>query len=191
MISYGINLIKFPKKQDNLAKMKEIGKVIEVDEEYAFVELKNNDFCSKCWRCSEELANIDILDDDDNDDDSKFEEEIRQVLRVKSEKGIELYDRVEIEVSDNIYYVNLLIEFAMPLTDFLIGYIIGYYLSIYYKTGTEESDALIVGIIFFSISFWLSRIFSSDIMMNWGKYPKITKIIKNTYHASCTRCDNQ
>lgn len=147
--------------------MREIGTIIELGDDYVFVELKRHYFCSKCWRCIEER---------DYD-----EEESRQLLILSREGfNLEMYDRVEIEVSDNIFYVNLLIEYLMPLGDFFIGYLAGHYISLYYNSPTPELNGFWVGVVFFSISYWLAKVFSIDIMVTWNKYPRITRIIKNS-----------
>jgi len=157
--------------------MKEIGKVVKIEDDFIYVELSKKDYCSKCWRCVEEFENEDeLLESDDVDyDDLK----VRQVLALRNDKGIELYDRVEIEVSDNIFYVNLLIEFVMPIGDFLIGYFLGYYLSLYVEYSQPSTNGLAAGAIFFTLSFWLARFFSSDILISWNKYPRVIRIIKD------------
>jgi len=149
--------------------MKEIGRIIEIEDNFVFVELRRHCFCSKCWRCTEER------EDDD-------EGESRQVLALARDgHDLELYDRVEIEVSDNIFYVNLLIEYLMPIGDFFIGYLLVLYVSVYYNSPAPELNGFWVGIIFFSISFWLAQSFSNEILITWNQYPRITRIIKNSF----------
>lgn len=163
--------------------MKEIGKVVNVEDGYIFVELKRHEFCSKCWRCMEEPE----LDTDADDEDDEYagepapEETYRQVLPLKNDIDAELYDRVEVEVSDNIFYVNLVIEFLMPIADFFIGYIAGYYFSVYMAYEQPEAAGFFTAVGFFTLSYWLARVFSSDIMLTWNQYPKAVKIIKNAF----------
>ncbi|HNY13076.1 MAG TPA: SoxR reducing system RseC family protein [Candidatus Wallbacteria bacterium] len=163
--------------------MKEIGKVVNVEDGYIFVELKRNEFCSKCWRCMDEPEEVAEADDDDDEyiKETVSDETCRQVLPLKNEINAELYDRVEIEVSDNIFYVNLVIEFLMPLADFFIGYAAGYYFSIYMAYEQPETTGFFTAVVFFTLSYWLARVFSSDIMLTWNKYPKAVKIIRNAF----------
>lgn len=158
--------------------MIERGKVIRIDDEYVYVELKHNDFCSKCWRCSEEIDFDDILLDDDEINEEEIK--VRQVLRLKKDYNfdIKINDIVEIEVSNNIFYVNLLLEYIVPILDFIIGFLIAYYISFYIDYAVPETNGLILGTIFFTISYWLSKVFSSEIMISWNLYPKITAILK-------------
>lgn len=162
--------------------MKEIGKVINVEEDYIFVELARHEFCSKCWRCMEEPEQaMDMDDDDEYDNEPAAVETYRQVLPLKNDINAELYDRVEIEVSDNIFYVNLAIEFFMPIADFFIGFFAGYYFSVYMAYEQPETAGFFTAIVFFTLSYWLARVFSSDIMQSWNKYPRAVKIIRNAF----------
>lgn len=165
--------------------MKEIGKVINIEDGYIYVELKKNEFCAKCWRCMEEADRPEPAPADDDEEGyappPDEEENVRQVLLLKNDIEAEVHDRVEIEISDNIFYVNLLIEFAMPIGDFFIGYIAGYYFSVYMKSENPEAAGLATGVIFFTLSYWLARLFSSDILISWNKYPKAVRIIKNAF----------
>ncbi len=163
--------------------MREIGKVVNVEDEYIFVELTRHEFCSKCWRCMEEPEDVSEMDDEEDEfaKEPAAAETYRQVLPLKNDIGAELYDRVEIEVSDNIFYVNLFIEFFMPVADFFIGYIAGYYFSIYMVYEQPETTGFFTAVVFFTLSYWLARVFSSDIMLSWNSYPRAVKIIKNAF----------
>ncbi len=157
--------------------MIETGKIIRIEDDFVFVEMKNNEFCSKCWRCNEEFEDEDELIESDEIDYEDLK--VRQVLKIKTDLNVEMYDRVEIEVSNNIFYVNLLIEYVIPIGDFIIGFAVAYYFSLYIEYSSPLTNGLALGTIFFTISYWLARMFSSEIMASWKKYPRIVRIIKN------------
>ncbi len=156
--------------------MIETGKVIRIEDDCIYVEMQHNDFCSKCWRCGEEFEDEDELMESDeiNYDELK----IRQVLMIRTNTNVELYDRVEIEVPDNIFYVNLLLEYMIPIADFVIGFVIAYYFSSFIEYSSPLANGLALGTIFFTLSYWLARFFSNDILISWNKFPKVIKILK-------------
>ena len=160
--------------------MTEIGKVVRVDDDYIYVELKHNEFCSKCWRCVEEFENEDELAEAEDDEIDYDDLKVRQVLKLRNDMDFEMYDRVEIEVANNIFYVNLLLEYAMPIGDFMIGFAVAYYMSLYIEYSSPLANGLALGTIFFTISYWLARVFSADILASWNKYPRIVKKINNS-----------
>jgi len=159
--------------------MIEEGKVVRIEDDYIFIELKHNEFCSKCWRCVEEFEDEDELMEAEEDEIDYEDLRVRQVLKVKNEINVEMYDRVEIEVANNIFYVNLLLEYILPIGDFIIGFALAYYFSSYIEYSLPLANGLALGTIFFTLSYWLARFFSSEILQSWNKYPKITRIINN------------
>lgn len=159
--------------------MIEEGKVVRIEDDYIFIELKHNEFCSKCWRCVEEFEDEDELMEAEEDEIDYEDLRVRQVLKVKNEINVEMYDRVEIEVANNIFYVNLLLEYILPIGDFIIGFALAYYFSSYIEYSSPLANGLALGTIFFTLSYWLARFFSSEILQSWNKYPKITRIINN------------
>ena len=54
--------------------MIENGKIIRIEDDFVFVEMKNNEFCSKCWRCIEEFEDEEDFDFEDDVDYNDFEE---------------------------------------------------------------------------------------------------------------------
>ncbi len=159
--------------------MIENGRIIRIEDDFVYVEMKNNEFCSRCWRCCEEFEDEDELIETDDDEFNYDELKIRQVLKIKTDLNVEMYDRVEIEVSNNIFYVNLLLEYIIPIGDFIIGFAIAYCLSSYIEYSSPLTNGLALGTIFFTLSYWLARMFSGEILTSWNKYPKIVRIIKN------------
>ena len=114
------------------------------------------------------------------DDEIDYEDlKVRQVLKLRNDMDVEMYDRVEIEVANNIFYVNLLLEYVMPIGDFVIGFAVAYYMSLYIEYSSPLANGLALGTIFFTISYWLARVFSADILASWNKYPRIVKKINN------------
>ncbi|HOD42621.1 MAG TPA: SoxR reducing system RseC family protein [Candidatus Wallbacteria bacterium] len=159
--------------------MIEEGKVVRIEDDYIFIELKHNEFCSKCWRCVEEFEDEDELMEAEEDEIDYEDLKVRQVLKIKNEISVEMYDRVEIEVANNIFYVNLLLEYILPVGDFIIGFVIAYYFSSHIEYSSPLANGLALGTIFFTLSYWLARFFSSEILQSWNKYPRITRVIRN------------
>lgn len=121
--------------------MREIGKIIEIDNNIAKVLIKRNTACGSCGACQIGKDNLNMILSADN--------------RVNGKIG----DEVEIDLKTSNFLLATAIAYGLPLLSLLIGIVGSYYLLIAIGFTADKSQGLaaIIGLIVLSISFLLIR----------------------------------
>lgn len=121
-------------------KLNEWGKVVGLKGKTAILSIQKSDECEKCRKCRPGRG------------------EMEMIAEAKNKAGAQIGDTVE--VSDHIisWYERLLIEAGIPVSDGIIGGIVGYMLAKFINNGANKLIWITaVGILFMVISYMISK----------------------------------
>lgn len=138
--------------------MKEIGKVVEKNNEILKVELSQSNLCASCKMCERGQNNM-------------------LILEALNECNADVGDNVIVELDRKDFYKATLTIYAVPLLSFLIFVIIGYAIGNAFKIDPQLS-AFIIGLLGLGIGFLISRLIDRHFSKNEKKFiPVVKKIV--------------
>lgn len=148
--------------------MKETGKVIGIEEDYAKILIKRHTACGDCGACQVGREKLDMILTAEN--------------RVHAQVG----DEVEIDIENTNFLAAVLIGYGIPLLGLLAGVLLGYYVSpllgIGYNTG--QGIAGITGLLFMGGAYYMIKL-NEDKIKRLKKFnPSIIRIVnENENHG--------
>lgn len=150
--------------------MREIGKVIDCNNNIAKVKVTKHSACSKCDReCP--LSNSDQ------------HEQKEMIFKVKDKIGANKGDKVSIELENKNLVFSSLLMYLMPILNMIIGYFFGKWFGIQYNVLNAEFAGVLGTVLFLGLSYFLLKIINSKLKNSNSIDPKLVKIHnKNSYY---------
>ncbi len=126
--------------------MNEWGKVVAVKGKQAVLSIAKKDECDKCGRCRPGRGDDEMI------------------MEAVNRAGAQVGDTVEVTDEVNSRAVQLVVHFGIPITDGIIGGILGYVLArLFNQMDNIFVWVVSVGLISMAISFVLSRKLLDDV----------------------------
>lgn len=121
--------------------MKEIGKVIKVEEDQATIMIKRGTACGECGACQ------------------VGKEKLEMVMVAENHIGARVGDEVEIDLENMNFMTAVLIAYGFPLASLIAGIFGGYYgmLALGVKDGTAQAIGAIVGLAALTAAYAIIR----------------------------------
>ena len=143
--------------------MREIGKVIDSNDNVAKVRVTKHSACSKCDReCP--LSNTD-----------QHEQE-EMIFKVKDKIGANKGDKVSIELENRNLVFSSLLMYLMPIINMIIGYFFGKWFGMKYKILDFELAGVLGTLLFLGLSYFFLKYINSKLENNNKINPRLVKI---------------
>ncbi|HHU62927.1 MAG TPA: SoxR reducing system RseC family protein [Clostridiales bacterium] len=141
--------------------MKELGKVVKVEDEYLEISIRRTSACDKCKRCISADAQNQML------------------LRAKPYKNASIGDIVEIEQKTSTFLSAVFTAYIIPLIAFIIGLVIGLMGFADHGQGTRELYSILLGILFLVITYLVISFIDKKYFKKSGKFLPRVKCINS------------
>lgn len=122
--------------------MKEIGKVIKVEEDQATIIIKRGTACGECGNCQ------------------VGREKLEMVMVADNDVGAQVGDEVEIELENMNFMTAMLIAYGFPLVALVLGIVGGYYgfLAFGINENTAQVAGAALGLIALAVSYFVIKL---------------------------------
>lgn len=139
--------------------MKELGKVVKVEEKYIEISIKRTSACDKCKRCI------------------SAEGQKQMLLRARPYENASIGDIVEIDQKASTFLSAVFTAYIIPLIAFVIGTVIGYYVFASHSQGTKELYSILLGLLFLAVSYLVISYIDKRYFKKSGKFlPRVKPI---------------
>ena len=141
--------------------MKELGKVVRVEDEYLEIYIERTSACDKCNRCISADAQNQML------------------LRAKPYKNASIGDILEIEQKTSTFLSAVFTAYIIPLIAFIIGTVIGLFGFGDHGQGARELYSILLGLLFLAITYLIISYVDKRYFKKSGKFLPRVKCINS------------
>ena len=142
--------------------MREVGEVIDCDDNIAKVKVVKKSACNKCDKpCP--------LSSTETHEKKEMVFQLQNIIRAK--KG----DQVIIEMENRSLVISSLLMYLIPIINMILGYFIGRWVGVSYNIFTAEISGIIGTMVFLFISYLVLRYIDSKLISGDEIKPKLVK----------------
>lgn len=141
--------------------MKEIGKVIKIEEDQATIMIQRSTACGECGNCQ------------------VGREKLQMVMTADNEVGAMVGDEVEIDLENVNFMTAMLIAYGFPLLALMVGIFGGYYgmLALGLSDSTAQALGSIIGLVALAASYAVIK-YKDDSIKKMKKFKPVIVGIK-------------